>query len=261
MEVHSHSHTERKKWTHYLWEFLMLFLAVTLGFFVENQREHLVENKREIVYIHSFIEDLKLDTSQLNGLIELRKKRINELDTLFQLLSSDQYIQQGTSVYRLYSFPYWDILRFYPNDRTMQQLKNSGGLRLIRNQKVSDMIINYDVLVRNRKEYEPLQVDLANQMNKDIEKLIDPVLLNKIHHRSDSVAQLAIIEDLQIADTLIDLPQKITIPFIGIADKKMFLKNLYTIKSLFLAYMRAKLRERQLAIDALKLIKQEYHLE
>jgi hypothetical protein len=261
MEVHHHAHTERKKWTHYLWEFLMLFLAVTLGFFVENQREHLVENKREIVYINSFIEDLKLDTSQLNGLIELRKKRIKELDTLFQLLSSDQYMQEGASVYRLYSFPYWDILRFYPNDRTMQQLKNSGGLRLIRNQKVSDMIINYDVLVRNRKEYEPLQVDLANQMNKDIEKLIDPVLLHKINHRSDSVAQLAIIENLQIADTLIDIPQKITIPAIGEADKKAFLKKLYTIKALFLAYMRANMRERQLAVDALKLIEQEYDLE
>jgi hypothetical protein len=261
MEVHAHSHTERKKWTHYLWEFLMLFLAVTLGFFVENQREHLVENKREIVYINSFIEDLKLDTSQLNGLIELRKKRIKELDTLFQLLSSNQYIQEGASVYRLYSTPYWDILRFYPNDRTMQQLKNSGGLRLIRNQKVSDMIINYDVLVRNRKEYEPLQVDLANQMNKDIEKLIDPVLLNKINHRSDSAGQLATIENLQIADTLIDIPKEITIQPIGDIDKKTFLKNLYTIKTLFLAYMRANLRERQLAIDALKLIKQEYDLE
>jgi hypothetical protein len=28
MEVHAHTHTERKKWTHYFWEFLMLFLAV-----------------------------------------------------------------------------------------------------------------------------------------------------------------------------------------------------------------------------------------
>ena len=28
MEVHAHTHTERKQWTHYLWEFLMLFLAV-----------------------------------------------------------------------------------------------------------------------------------------------------------------------------------------------------------------------------------------
>ena len=74
MEVHSHTHTERKKWTHYLWEFLMLFLAVTLGFFVENQREHLVENKREIVYINSFIEDLKLDTSQFKRVNRITKK-------------------------------------------------------------------------------------------------------------------------------------------------------------------------------------------
>jgi hypothetical protein len=36
MEVHAHPHTSRKKWTHYFWEFFMLFLAVTLGFFVEN---------------------------------------------------------------------------------------------------------------------------------------------------------------------------------------------------------------------------------
>ena len=36
MEVHSHTHTERKKFTHYLWEFLMLFLAVFCGFLAEN---------------------------------------------------------------------------------------------------------------------------------------------------------------------------------------------------------------------------------
>ena len=28
MEVPAHTHTARKKWTHYFWEFLMLFLAV-----------------------------------------------------------------------------------------------------------------------------------------------------------------------------------------------------------------------------------------
>ena len=32
MEVHAHTHTARKKWTHYLWEFLMLFLSVFGGF-------------------------------------------------------------------------------------------------------------------------------------------------------------------------------------------------------------------------------------
>jgi hypothetical protein len=47
MEVHHSSHVQHsKKWKDYLYEFLMLFLAVTAGFFVENQREHFIENKR-----------------------------------------------------------------------------------------------------------------------------------------------------------------------------------------------------------------------
>jgi hypothetical protein len=51
MEVHHHTSHAGKKWTHYLWEFLMLFLAVSAGFFVENMREHIAENKRERQFI------------------------------------------------------------------------------------------------------------------------------------------------------------------------------------------------------------------
>jgi len=54
MEVHAHSHTERKKFTHYLWEFLMLFLAVFCGFLAENLREHIIEHKRARAYAESF---------------------------------------------------------------------------------------------------------------------------------------------------------------------------------------------------------------
>ena len=47
MEVHHHAHTARKKWTHYFWEFLMLFLAVFCGFLAEYQLEHTIEHNRE----------------------------------------------------------------------------------------------------------------------------------------------------------------------------------------------------------------------
>lgn len=42
MEVHKHPHhvTHKKKWGEYFLEFLMLFLAVFLGFLAENFREH-----------------------------------------------------------------------------------------------------------------------------------------------------------------------------------------------------------------------------
>ena len=239
----------------------MLFLAVTAGFFVENQREHYIENQREKIYMASFVEDLKLDTAQLNSLIELRKERIRVLDTLFQLLNTDAYISEGSIVFRLYSMPYWDILSFYPNDRTMQQLKNAGGLRLIRNQKVSNKIMSYDVLVRNRKEYEPLQVDMANQINQDIEKLLNPALLYQINNRADSVAQLSPVVEAARVNAFVDMPEKIMIPPIEENTKLRLLKNFYTTKSLFIAYMRANMLEKQMAVETLELVRKEYHLQ
>ncbi len=147
MEVHAHTHTERKKWTHYFWEFLMLFLAVSLGFFVENQREHMVEHQREIQYMRSMIEDLKSDTTELTENIRLRRERDAMIDSLIYLLGQRNISINGNSIYylgRVISPP----ISFFPNDRTIQQLKNSGGLRLIRNMEISNSIMAYDRKMR-----------------------------------------------------------------------------------------------------------------
>jgi hypothetical protein len=66
MEVHAHTHTPRKKWTHYLWEFLMLFLAVFCGFLAEYQLEHKIERDREKQFMISLISDIKDDISYIN---------------------------------------------------------------------------------------------------------------------------------------------------------------------------------------------------
>ena len=51
MEVHAHTHTARKKWTHYFWEFIMLFLAVFCG--LERRRLGTFEDDRSCRW-HSF---------------------------------------------------------------------------------------------------------------------------------------------------------------------------------------------------------------
>ena len=146
MEVHAHTHNHGKKnWKQYFWEFLMLFLAVTLGFFVENQREHLIEHKREKQFIITMVEDLKSDTSQLTQNIIYRKTREKMCDSLIFYLSG--YRNNGNEIYyyaRNLSRPQY----FSPNDRTLQQLKNSGALRLIRNLSTSDSIMAYDQQLR-----------------------------------------------------------------------------------------------------------------
>src|SRR5215470_4456173 len=92
MEVHHHpasnrDHSARKKWHHYFFEFLMLFLAVFAGFLAENQREHIVEKRREKDYIRSLIDDLKTDTSYFNPAIKDRKQTRLMVDSLIGLLA------------------------------------------------------------------------------------------------------------------------------------------------------------------------------
>jgi len=147
MEVHHHAHTSRKKWTHYFWEFFMLFLAVTLGFFVENQREHYIEHKRGLQYIGSFVEDLKTDTSRFSFVIKAYAKKEAGLDQLYLCYDSIKLNKNSPDCIRnIYAatIGYEDLIY---TDRTLQQLKNAGGLRLLEEED-ADSIISYDQLLR-----------------------------------------------------------------------------------------------------------------
>jgi hypothetical protein len=153
MEVHAHSHTERKKWTHYLWEFLMLFLAVFCGFLAENQREHMVEHQREKQYMKSMLFDLNADTAQISSLLTFRIHRIMQLDTLMMLIKSPQ-LKENTAIF------YYNVVvsqfnvKFLPHNGALSQLKNAGGLRLIRKGNVVDSILDYDTRAQEIVDFE-----------------------------------------------------------------------------------------------------------
>ena len=153
MEVHAHTHTARKKWTHYFWEFLMLFLAVFCGFLAEYQLEHVIENQREQKYVESLIQDLKTDTAHLETYINLRKEKRSMMDSLVLLLSSNKHKQFGNEAYffarHVFSGP-----PFISTDGTIQQLKNAGNLRLIKKENIINNILAYDASVKELKEWD-----------------------------------------------------------------------------------------------------------
>ncbi|HLF47543.1 MAG TPA: hypothetical protein VI548_14025 [Chitinophagaceae bacterium] len=147
MEVHAHSHTPRRKWTHYFWEFLMLFLAVFCGFLAEYQLEHKIERDREKEYIISMIEDLAADTSNLSDGIKQFETLELQIDTvleMYQKLATGYNDKLHRNLNASLGFP-----DFIYTDRTMQQLKNSGNMRLIRKKVAADGIMDYDSKVRD----------------------------------------------------------------------------------------------------------------
>ena len=149
MEVHAHTHTARKKWTHYLWEFLMLFLAVFCGFMAENQREHIVEHQREKAFMATMLSDVRSDTGMLSNMHRTFTQVIMHLDSLVPLLEENMFMDNNAE--KIYRHQV-NLNLFYKcvfADRTINQLKNSGNFRLIRKKNVSDEINAYDGYVRN----------------------------------------------------------------------------------------------------------------
>src|SRR4249919_280854 len=173
MEVHAHTHTERKKWTHYLWEFLMLFLAVFCGFLAENQREHIVEHQREKQYLESLLSDLTADTNVLGNGIPLKLKRITAIDSVFQFFKEHPGAKTiYGKLFRTIRRTNFDA-RFIRNVITINQLKNAGGMRLVRNKEVSDSISSYDQRCEVTTLYNDFYTVNSEAGNRQFEKLFN----------------------------------------------------------------------------------------
>src|SRR6202035_3548507 len=99
MEVHHHPdlHHRKKHWKEYFLEFIMIFLAVTLGFFAEQIREGFTDHSREKEYMKLMIEDLKSDTVLLSSNIRLRQQRNEMIDSLIYLLTSPFIKENGNT--------------------------------------------------------------------------------------------------------------------------------------------------------------------
>ena len=245
MEVHAHTHTPRKKWTHYLFEFLMLFLAITAGFLVENLREHYVENKREKSFIKSFVEDLKQDTAKINSNIQLRSIKIMMLDSLIKILNSPDPNRYGQSAY-YFGRRLTRSTLFQSNDRTIKQLKNAGGLRLIRNQTASNTIMSYDQ-----------EIDYINYLQTNRESLE----LGSIY------PFLSKLFDGNVLETMIkglDINRPSGNPAMRSLDKNLILDITYFIhqyKSSSIVIISRLQTLKQSAIQAAQFLQKEYHLK
>jgi hypothetical protein len=170
MEVHHHTHTERKKFTHYLWEFLMLFLAVFCGFLAENQREHLIEHQRERQYLRSMLKDLQSDTETMKRVYKLALIQKLMMDSLIALGNEAPLKGEDIRKFYLLKGKTTRFLNIHLEDGTSSQLKNAGGMRLIRNEQINALIRKYwdhvEILYRVRDRLEMAGETIADVSSK-----------------------------------------------------------------------------------------------
>lgn len=171
MEVHHHPNVEKKGFKEYFLEFLMIFLAVTMGFFAEQIREHFSDHAKAEKYLQTLYYDLKDDTANLNGNIPFWQAQLKRIDTLRAELKKGEAMNFKTANImaahiRAYS-------NFLYHDRTIAQLKSSANFRLL-DPALADSIMEYDsYIVSQLRDQEghgqKIYIDANNLQNKIFE--------------------------------------------------------------------------------------------
>ena len=161
MEVHAHTHTPRKKWTHYFWEFLMLFLAVFCGFLAEYQLEHTIEHQREKQYAKELYAELFADSVAVADKIKLRLEKEKDMDYLSSYLRDSSLTTLPREFYPAYTTVMYlaNTYAFEPKDGILSQLKSSGSLRYFKSSPLQKLFGDIGVSInnvryRNEQEYQ-----------------------------------------------------------------------------------------------------------
>jgi hypothetical protein len=153
MEVHHHPelpHGEKKRFKEYVLEFIMIFLAVTMGFIAENIREHASDNSKENEYITGMIKNLGIDTIRLKNVIKENNIQIKGFDSLINVSKNKLAdIPVQDSLYLLTSKYIFYANDFKNDDITLTQLRNAGGYRLIKDGNVLDSIAEYESRIKD----------------------------------------------------------------------------------------------------------------
>ncbi|GDX44351.1 hypothetical protein LBMAG23_13280 [Bacteroidota bacterium] len=145
MEVHHPHHpTHKKKWPEYIIEFVMLFTAVTLGFFVENYREHYVEKMREEQFILDIRKDIIFDSIQLSKLDHHQKKRRQFYDSLLVIYNKGNWKEEIPALQK-YNSVLSGKITWEPRQETYKQLISTGSLRFFSDRKFVEELKEYEI--------------------------------------------------------------------------------------------------------------------
>lgn len=233
MEVHHHPdlHHKPKKWKEYFLEFLMIFLAVTMGFIAENIREHFVLKKHEKEYMVSLVRDLNNDIAGLTRSEASVTRYVHGADSIFSLFKTADFKNTSGAIYY---FGRTIALRnlWRSNDGTIQQLNYSGGLRLIENKNVIDSIQDYIDNLKVLSQFLSLEDAQLSEYRKAMSKVFSGFVLNDMLDMKTGMAATHLNYNPELQSTakndINDLAVQIALVKTNRVNQLLILKDLKT---------------------------------
>lgn len=207
MEVHAHTHTARKKWYHYLWEFLMLFLAVFCGFLAEYKLEHRIEKDREKEFAKTLYAELLDDSTAAATKMTRRLEKEKDMDYLSNYFKDSSLTNLSKKVYPAYTISLYLIntYSFEPKDGILSQPRNSGSLRYFKDialqRLLGDISVNInDIRTRNEQEYQ----FFANPIKPFMIKYYDWIWIDNLRKQDSTPIILDVLNNYRKGNRIIE---------------------------------------------------------
>jgi hypothetical protein len=259
MEVHAHTHSPRKKWTHYFWEFLMLFLAVFCGFLAENQREHMTEHQRAKVYAANLYQELIKDTTGINKTIRDIKISTGKLDSFCQL-GTEKITRNIPNGILYYYASYATSINLYASENTtIDQLKGSGNLRIMVD-SISQLINVYEKKLKGLgNEYDLTRPEFA-KIEELYFKIFDGYTIPQLLREGEAQYRDSVNIQPQVRDSVF----KLNTPLANEdrAMMKEFIGWLAFESQIYQSQIKYFLLPlKQTATELIAMLKKEYHLK
>jgi hypothetical protein len=259
MEVHHHPHVAKKNFKEYSLEFLMIFLAVTMGFIAESYREHLSDRTKEKEYIKSMVEDLETDSAFLElSINKLIPYHLTWLDSTMHLLSMPDLKRKDRLVYQAFMIGTGWSYNFHPTERTLSQL-HSEGYHFIRNKNAANSISQLEEQYKQfNLQIEPFVENMQNDLDLSAYSFADRIVTDSISRTamqnfSDDYSITLKLPDVP-ASAAIDTTNKSGIQSYNDKLKKYSFYLQYGIKGGHVVILRE-------INKTIAVLKKEYHLE
>ncbi|HLY71327.1 MAG TPA: hypothetical protein VKR53_16450 [Puia sp.] len=237
MEVHHHPHMEKKRFKEYFLEFLMIFLAVTMGFFAENIREYFSDNERVTQLSRELVQDLKKDTATLNENILQQAQLQKKADSVFKMLKRPLGTEDIKKIQRLIAACFESTI-FAPSTGAISAIKSQLNLKPFSRSEISKYITDYESQEIRVSKIEEIQMEQVRQI---VEKFM------RDHFNPDNLYAL------EIMNSAVDGTLKKTTPeeleefrggIVSIEQFNFILVNVYnTIKNRAVKLMQYARRE------------------
>jgi len=259
MEVHHHPQLDHKPkpWKEYILEGLMIFLAVTMGFFAESLREHIGNNEREKQIIASLVRDIKKDTAKLNDLIYTYMPAHNRwTDSANKYIDSlPLKVSERKITMAVFNATDWNT--YAPPEIALNVLKDAGAFNLIEKEKVKAEILNLNTNINEYIKYSAFVTEVEHKVDTASTSFIPRQVQRKV------IAMLYInnAKNSNGFVALEDIPADIKFKTYNKAVFVNYLKRIDEVDNLLNDMLGQYKRVFNEETKLLNVLKEEYHLK